>query len=113
MTTERNLILVHSANTGELGDFREIAQAINELASDIEVFIVSSIIPLSTTRERASHRPTLIFSIGSLVNFRPLRGKIYAASPIPKLKQIARFEAAGLPVPPTIEITPNIELPES
>jgi hypothetical protein len=113
MTVERNLILVHSPDAREVSDFREIAEVINELAPDIEVFIVSSMIPSSATRERASRRPTLIFSVGTMLNFRPLRGKVYAPSLIPKLEQIARFQAAGLPVPPTAEIIPNIELPES
>src|SRR5436190_16118847 len=106
MTVERNLILVLSPGAQEIRDFHEIAQAIHEIAPDIEVFIVWSSIPSSATRERASKRPTLIFSTSDLLNFRPLRGKVYAGSPIPKLEQIARFQAAGLPVPPTAEITP-------
>jgi glutathione synthase/RimK-type ligase-like ATP-grasp enzyme len=42
-----------------------------------------------------------------------LRGKIYAGTAIPKLEQLARFEAAGIPVPPSAEIVPGIDLPEA
>jgi glutathione synthase/RimK-type ligase-like ATP-grasp enzyme len=65
------------------------------------------------TRRRAGRRPTLIFSPGRLIDFHPERGKVYAGSPIPKLEQIARFKAAGLPVPATAEITPGVALPEA
>jgi len=76
------------------------------------VFIASNDIPSSVTRRRASHRPTLVFSPGNLIEFRPARGKIYAGAPIPKLEQMSRFRAAGLPVPAFAEITPDVVLPE-
>jgi glutathione synthase/RimK-type ligase-like ATP-grasp enzyme len=41
-----------------------------------------------------------------------MRGKIYAGHPIPKLEQMARMAAAGLPVPAFAEITPDVELSE-
>jgi hypothetical protein len=113
MTIERNLVLVHSPGYQDVEDFQEIAQAVQEMAPDIEVFIASNGIPSSATRRHASKRPTLVFSPGNLLGFRPLRGKTYAGHPIPKLEQIARFKAAGLPVPPSAEITPNLVLPES
>jgi hypothetical protein len=86
---------------------------VQEQAPDIEVFVASNNIPSSVTRRRASRLPTLIFSPGNLLEFRPMRGKIYAGSPIPKLEQIARFRSAGLPLPATAEITPDVVLPES
>jgi hypothetical protein len=113
MTIERNLILVHTPGYQDVEDFQAIAQAVQELAPDIEVFIASNNISSSVTRRHASKRPTLVFSPGNLLSFRPLRGKVYAGSPIPKLEQIARFQAAGLPVPASAEITPDIKLPEA
>lgn len=110
MSIERNLILVHSPGYQDVEDFQAIARAVEEMAPDIEVFVASNGIPSSATRRRASKRPTLIFSPGNLLSFHPLRGKIYAGCPIPKLEQIVRFKAAGLPVPPTAEITPGIKL---
>jgi hypothetical protein len=113
MPIERNLVLVHSPGYQDVEDLQQIAQAVAEMAPDIEVFVASNGIPSSATRRHASKRPTLVFSPGNLLHFRPLRGKIYAGRPIPKLEQIARFEGAGLPVPPSAEITPDLVLPES
>jgi hypothetical protein len=112
MTVERNLIIVHTRGCQDIEDFQKIARNVQELAPDIEVFIASNDIPSSVTRRRASRRATLVFSPGNLLEFRPLRGKIYAGSPIPKLEQLARFRAAGLPVPASTEITPGVILPE-
>jgi hypothetical protein len=112
MTVERHLILVHTDGYQDVGDFQEIARKVREQAPDIEVFIASNDIKSSVTRRHAGKRPTLIFSPGNLLEFRPLRGKLYAGFAIPKLEQIARFEAAGLPVPASAEITPDIVLPE-
>jgi hypothetical protein len=111
MTIERNLILVHTRGYQDVDDFQEIARNVQELAPDIEVFIASNDIPSSATRRRASGRPTLVFSPGNLIEFRPFRGKVYAGSAIPKLEQLARFKAAGLPVPEFAEITPDVVLP--
>jgi hypothetical protein len=113
MTVERNLIIVHTRGYQVVEDFQEIARNVQELAPDIEVFIASNDIPSSATRRRAKRRPTLVFSPGNLLEFRPLRGKIYAGSSIPKLEQLARFSAAGLPVPAFAEITPDVVLPET
>jgi hypothetical protein len=111
MTAERNLVLVHTYGFQDVGDFQEIARIVQEIAPDIEVFIASNDIPSSTTRRRAGRRPTLVFSPGNLLEFRPMRGRIYAGSAIPKLEQLARFKAVGLPVPEFVEITPDFALP--
>jgi hypothetical protein len=113
MTIERNLVIVHTQDFQDVADFQEIARVVHELAPDIEVFIASNTIPSSATRRRASRKPTLIFSPGQLLGFLPLRGKVYAGNPIPKLEQLARFKGAGLPVPEFAQITPDLVLPES
>ena len=111
MTAKRHLILVHTPGYQDVADFHEIARKVREQAPDIEVFVASNTIASSVTRRQAGKLPTLIFSPGNLLEFRPMRGKVYAGSPIPKLEQIARFKAAGLPVPASVEITPDIVLP--
>jgi len=113
MTAERNLVLVHTPGYQAVEDFQSIGRAVQELAPDIEVFVASNSISSSVTRRQAGRRPSLIFSPGKLLSFSPLRGKVYAGSPIPKLEQIERFRAAGLPVPPTAEIKPNVDLPKA
>jgi hypothetical protein len=112
MTIERHLVLVHTPGFQDAGDFEEIAQKVREFAPDIEVFVAYNEIPSSVTRRRAARMPTLVVSPGQLIDFRPLRGKIYAGTAIPKLEQLARFKAAGVPVPPSVEITPDVNLPE-
>jgi hypothetical protein len=112
MTAERNLILVHQPGRQDRADFEAIAKKVQELADDIEAFVASNEIPSSVTRKKAARRPTLVFSPGNLIAFRPLRGKIYAGAPIPKLEQMARFTAAGLAVPAFAELTPNLVLSE-
>jgi len=112
MSVERHLILVHTVGDQDVRDFHEIGSKVRALAPDIEVFIAENDLPCSVTRRRASRRPTLLFSPGNLIYFRPLRGKIYAGSPIPKLEQVARFKTAGLPVPESVQITPDTVLPE-
>jgi hypothetical protein len=107
---ERNLILVHQPGRQDVADFQSIADKVTGLAPDIEVFIASNEIPSSVTRRRAGHRPTLVFSPGNLIGFHPVRGKVYAGQPIPKLEQMTRFAAAGLPVPSFAEIIPGIAL---
>jgi hypothetical protein len=113
MTAERNLVLVHTPGYQAVEDFLSIGRTVQELAPDIEVFIASNSISSSVTRRLAGRRPSLIFSPGRLLTFRPMRGKVYAGSPIPKLEQIKRFQAMGLPVPPTTEIQASTELPEA
>jgi len=112
MSVERHLVLVHTFGDQEVEDFQDIARRVRQFAPDIEVFIAENDLPCSVTRRQAAKRPTLIFSPGKLLEFRPMRGKIYAGSPIPKLEQIARFKAAGVPVPESVEITPDLVLPE-
>jgi hypothetical protein len=112
MTALRNLVLVHQPGCQDRADFETIARKVQELADDIEAFVASNEIPSSFTRKKAAQRPTLVFSPGNLDAFRPLRGKIYAGQPIPKLEQMARMAAAGLPVPAFAEVTPNLVLSE-
>jgi hypothetical protein len=112
MTALRNLVLVHQPGRQDRADFETIARKVQELADDIEAFVASNEIPSSFTRKKAAQRPTLVFSPGHLDAFRPLRGKIYAGQPIPKLEQMARMAAAGLPVPAFAELTPDLVLSE-
>lgn len=109
---ERHLVLVHTPGDQDVRDLQEIGRKVREMAPDIEVFIARNDLPCSVTRRQASKRPTLIFSPGDLLQFRPMRGKLYAGHPIPKLEQLARFKAAGVPVPESVEIVPDIVLPE-
>ncbi|MEJ0098010.1 MAG: hypothetical protein WDM84_08950 [Bauldia sp.] len=42
--------------------------------------------------------------------FRPLRGKVYQGWPIPKFEEVRRLAVAGVPVPLTALLTPELRL---
>jgi len=50
-------------------------------------------------RIRWALRPTMVFAIGPLKRFRPLRGHLFQGQFLPKSEQMRRLEAAGIPVP--------------
>lgn len=110
---ERNLILVHTPGWQERGDFEAIKAHVEAMAPDIAVYVVSNDLPASVTRRQAATRPTLIFSPLSLVRFKPVRGKVYAGSPMSKLDEMRLLAAAGLPVPRFEELTPRTLLAEA
>jgi hypothetical protein len=103
----RNLVLVHTKGWQDIADFQTIKAHVEKMAPDIEVFIVSNDIRSSVTRRRAAKRPTLVFSPVILMAFRPDRGKVYAGQPMPKLTEMRRLAAAGMPIPRFEEIRPE------
>lgn len=110
LAAERNLILVHRKGCQDFADFVEIRDHIIEYAPDIEVFIADAESRCSVTRRRAAQRPTLVFSPTMIEIFRPARGKIYQGRPMPKIEQVERLAAAGLPVPKTTLLRPDTKL---
>jgi hypothetical protein len=107
---ERNLVLVHSAGWQDRADFVAIKALVEARAPDIEVFIAANDIRSSVTRKQASRRPTLVFSPIRLLAFQPLRGKVYAGTPMSKLDEMRQLAGAGLPVPRFEPIEPATRL---
>src|SRR4029077_18625323 len=64
----------------------------------------------SEARRQPPSRPSLVCSPGPLEAFRPLRGRVYQGTPIAKLEQLQRLAAAGVPVPRTAVLTPDLVL---
>jgi len=110
MTPSRNLILVHTEGWQDVADFMKIKAHVEEMAPDIEVFIASNLARSSIVRKKAATRPTLVFSPVRLLTFRPDRGKLYIGQPMPKLAEMQRLVAGGIPVPPFEEIGPETVL---
>jgi hypothetical protein len=108
-----HLILVRLPGWQSTEDWEEIASYVREIEPRIETFIVRGDQPHSYTRRKAASLPTLVFSPGLLKGFRPLRGRVYQGSPIPKLQQLKRLAAAGVPIPRTAVLTPELKLDES
>jgi hypothetical protein len=107
---ERNLVLVHSATLQARSDFETIKAKLAERAPDIEVFIANNRARNSVTRKQAARRPSLIFSPVALVDFKPLRGKVYAGRVLTKMEEYQRLAGAGLPVPETVMLRPDTRL---
>lgn len=107
---ERNLVLVHSPGRQDGADFLAIRSHVETMAPDIAVFIASNDIRSSVTRKQAALRPALIFSPIRLLEFRPMRGKLYAGTPMSKVDEMRALAVAGLPVPRFEVIEPGTRL---
>src|SRR5262249_23611460 len=81
-----------------------------EIDPGIEVFLVRGDRSQSYTCRQAATRPTLVFSPGLLGRFNPLRGRVYHGRPIAKFEQLRRLNAAGVRVPRTAFLTPELRL---
>jgi hypothetical protein len=107
---ERHLVLVRRQGWQSNEDWQRIAHHVEDIEPRIAVFIVQGTARNAYSRRKAAERPTLVFSPGPLLNFRPLRGKVYAGGPVPKIEQVRRFREAGLPVPRTAVLSPDLVL---
>lgn len=105
-----NLVIVHTPGAQDVADFVAVRNLIAERAPEIEVFIVSNESPQSVMRRRAAGRPSLIFSPHLLRHFHPSRGKVYAGTPLTKLRQVRMLEEAGIPVPRAVFLNEDTTL---
>ncbi|MCL7999851.1 hypothetical protein M8994_16560 [Brucella sp. 21LCYQ03] len=102
-----SLVLVHTEGWQAIEDFEKIKAFVEALATDIEVFLVSNLSRSPTSRKKAARHPTLVFSPIKLLEFRPDRGKIYQGVAMPKLDELDRLKAYGLPIPAYEPLLPN------
>jgi hypothetical protein len=58
----------------------------------------------------ASARPTLVVSNGVMPVFAPRRGKVYQGSILPKYDELRHLASAGVPIPLTALLTPDLVL---
>ncbi len=108
----RHLVLAYYPGWVSLADLNEIRRHVTDIDATIETFIVPSTARNSVTRRRAAARPTLVVSNGWMPDFRPARGKVYQGYPIPKAEELRRLAAAGVPIPRTAILTPDLSLDE-
>jgi hypothetical protein len=109
-TATRHLVLAYRPRWQSLDDLNAIAGHIKESHPSIRTFILPGTAPNSVTRRAAATRPALIVSPGPMTGFRPLRGKVYQGTPIPKLEQLRRLASGGVMVPRTEVLTPDLRL---
>jgi hypothetical protein len=107
---ERNLVLVRFAGWQSTEDWNTVARHVRDIDPRIETFVVRGDMRNSYSRRKAARRPSLVFSPGLLTAFRPSRGKVYQGGPVPKLEQLDLLEAAGVNVPRTRVLTPDLRL---
>lgn len=105
----RHLVIVLQPSWQAPDDFRDIARRIRVIDPRIGVFLVSAEDRAHDVAEIAATRPTLVYAPGPLGEFRPKRGKVYHGRPMPKVEQLRRLQAAGVPVPRTMVMHPGME----
>jgi len=78
------------------------------LASDIDVRLINANVPGADNIDWLRQKPSLVFSWSRAV-FQPPRGYLLAAKRIGKLDEYAELVAAGIPVPFTRPLTPDLD----
>jgi hypothetical protein len=104
----RNLLIVHTPPFQALSDWLEVKQRIEARAPDIEVRIATNGSPNSVTARWQISRPSLVFSVSALSQFKPRGGTVWAGHPMSKLEQIERLASNGFLVPPTRMLSPDL-----
>lgn len=107
---EWHLIMVRQPRWQSVADWHRIASHIRNIEPRIAPFIVRGDRPRGYVARLAAKRPSLIFSPGRMTVFNPQRGRIYQGGQIPKVEQVRRLAAAGVPVPRTATLTPDLRL---
>ena len=106
----RNLLIVHTPPYQGLSDWQEVKQRIEARAPDIEVRIATNGSPNSVTGRWQIRRPSMVFSVSPLFQFKPKGGTVYSGHPMSKFEQIERLASNGFPVPRTARLTPDLVL---
>jgi hypothetical protein len=106
----RNLLIVHTPLSQELSDWLTVKQKIGAKAPDIEVRIISNVLPDARTQQWQTTRPSLVFSPVNFVRFKPAGGKVYVGRQLDKLIEASRLRRGGLPVPMTERLVPGHKL---
>ena len=106
----RHLVLAYRPGWQSLEDLNAIARHVSEIDPSIRTFVVPTTIANSVTRRAMAGRPSLVVSPGRMTAFKPRRGKVYQGWPMPKIDELRRLAAAGVPVPRTAILTPDLRL---
>src|SRR5262245_2186854 len=106
----RNLLIVHTPPYQDLSDWLEVKQRIEAKAADIEVRIATNGSSNSVTARWQVGRPSLVFSVSPLFQFKPRGGTVYCGHPMSKFEQLERLASKGFPVPRTAKLAPDLVL---
>jgi hypothetical protein len=105
-----HLVLAYRPGWQSLDDLTAIARHVRELDSEIGTFILPGTSANNVSRGAAARLPTLVVSPALLTRFKPIRGKVYQGWPVPKIEELRRLHVAGVPVPLTTMLTPELKL---
>lgn len=106
----RNAILVANHEAYRKDDFLKIAAEMRRLAPDIRPYLVWKD-ELSLRAQAVQFlRPTLSIQLCDSTRYWPLRGAVARATGGGKLASYRVLDAAGLPLPPWTEVTPQTRL---
>ncbi len=106
-----NLIIIQVPKRQQISDFLTIRNMMYGRATDIDVHVLSvAEPPPSGFWQKMAERPSLIFSPIPVPLDPRLRGARLMAANIPKSEELRRLRIAGLPVPETLPITPDLRL---
>lgn len=105
-----HLVLAYKPGWQSIEDLTAIARHVVDIEPGIRPFILPSTLRNSVSGKMAAASPTLVVSPGPLETFRPRRGKVYQGAQIPKYEEISRLQTAGVPVPRTAILAPDLHL---
>jgi hypothetical protein len=105
-----HLVLAYRPGWQSVEDLTAIARHVRDIDRGIQTFLMPVTLANRVSRRDAAALPTLIVSPGPLTELTPLRGKLYAGWPVPKFEEVRRLREAGLAVPLTAVLTPDLRL---
>jgi hypothetical protein len=106
----RHLILAYRLGWQSIDDLNEIAGHVRDIDPSIGTSIVPALSRNVVSQRAAAARPTLVISASALGSFRPLRGRICQGAAIPKIDELGMLERAGVTVPRSAILTPDLRL---
>src|SRR5262245_58784021 len=108
-----NLLILHTPTAQGLSDWLEVKRPIETRADDLDVRVANNLARSSLTRRWQGSRPSLVFSASPLRDYQPSGGKIYAGRKLSELgnvEELSRMDYAGLPIPKTVLLSPDLHL---
>jgi hypothetical protein len=110
MPADRNLVILHTPMNEDESDWLRVRSLIGERAPDIEVRIVGNDRRDPDAERWQATRPSLVFAVCPLWEYRPAGGKVYAGQAMSKLEETERLRLAGVPTPKTTRLKRDLRL---
>jgi hypothetical protein len=110
MAADRNLVILHTPMNEDESDWLRVKALIGERAPDIDVRIARNDRRDTDIERWQSTRPSLVFAVCPLWQYRPAGGQVYAGKAMSKLEEMERLRLAGVPVPKTTRLRRDLVL---